>query len=85
MIGKYSANNKPAPTVQKKPTKYILFVIPGGIWLLESMAKRREEMVRRITQLRLENVIFCFTMMAERMRLKTSWEERRRDEVETGR
>ena len=44
-----------------------------------------EAKVMRITVLRFEKVIFCFTMMTERMRLKTNWEDRRSAEVETGR
>lgn len=41
--------------------------------------------MRRITQLRFEKVIFCLTMMADRMRVKTSCEDSKRAEVESGR
>lgn len=71
--------------VEKKPKKYLPRVKPGGLSWLDPKAKSTELIVRRITQLRFENVIFCLTMMTERMRLKTSWDERRREEVETGR
>ena len=41
--------------------------------------------VRRITQFTFEKVISCFTMMTEKRRLKSSWEDSKRAEVETGR
>lgn len=71
--------------VQKKPMKYLTLVRPSGRSWLEPRAKRTELSVRRMTQLRFEKVTFCFTIMTERIRLKTSCVERRRDEVETGR
>lgn len=84
-MGRYRAKSKPAPTVEKNPTKYFARVRPGGLSWLEPSPKRTELTVRRMTQLRLENVTFCLTMRMDRRRLKTSCEERRREEVDTGR
>lgn len=71
--------------VEKKPMKYLAWVKSFGLSWLELKARRMELRVRRITQLKLENVIFCFTMMIESIRLKASWDDRRRDAVDTGR
>lgn len=38
-----------------------------------------------MTQLRLENVILCFTMTTERIRVKPSWDDSSREEVDMGR
>lgn len=65
--------------------KYLDRVRPWGLSLLEPKAISTELSVKRITQLRFENVILCFTIMTERMRLNASWDERRSEEVETGR
>ena len=70
---------------EKNPVKYLARGNSFGLSWLELNARRTEARVRRITQLKLENVIFCLTMMTESMRLKASWDERRRDTVDTGR
>lgn len=72
MTGKYKANNKPAPIVEKNPIKYLALVKPWGLSLLEPKAKRTELTVKRTTQLRFWKVIFCLTMITDRMRLNTS-------------
>lgn len=72
MTGKYKANNKPAPTVQKNPMKYFDLGKSGDLSWLEPRAKSTELRVKRITQLRFEKVIFCFTIMTEKTRLNRS-------------
>jgi hypothetical protein len=52
MTGKYKANNKPAPIVDKKPMKYFARVRPWDLSWLEPKAKRTELRVKRITQLK---------------------------------
>lgn len=84
MIGKYKANNKPAPTVQKNPMKYLNLGKSGDLSWVELRPKSTELSVKRITQLRFEKVILCLTMMTEKMRLKTSCDDKRREEVDTG-
>lgn len=65
--------------------KYLVLVKPDGLSLLESRANKTELNVNRTTQLRFEKVIFCFTMILDKMRVKTSCVERRSDDVDTGR
>lgn len=65
--------------------KYLSRVRPWGLSSLDSKAKRTEPNVNRITQLRLLKVIFCLTMMTDRKRVNTNWDDKRREEVDTGR
>ena len=67
------------------PMKYFARVRPWGLSLLDSKPKRTEPSVNRMTQLRFMKVIFCFTMITDRMRLNTNWDDKRRAEVDTGR
>lgn len=71
--------------VEKNPMKYFALVKPCALSCFDPRANRTELRVKRTTQLRLQKVIFCFTMITARMRVKASWEERSKEEVETGR
>lgn len=84
-MGRYKAKSKPAPMVAKYPTKYLVLVTSWGWSLLDSKANKTEDSVNKITQFKFMKVIFCFTMITDKMRLNTNCDDKRRDDVDTGR